>query len=599
MPRPRQLPWCACALAVTQAACTNPSGKGSDSRAAPEPEWPVGALVLDGVAVLDAAGAREDRALVLVGDEIWAEQAAGGPWPEDAEVLDRTGRWVVPALIDAHVHLSLGGTLGTVPPTLAANLEAHLAWGVLGVADLGGPEVLFDLRDHISAGELAGPRIFATGPFLTVAGSHPCEVHNDRDQCRFVDDDGTAAELVAALERADGLKVALADAAFTPWPTPRLDLGDLAEITAAARVPVFAHTDTPEDVADALDNGVAVLAHPVFSAPGAPPPNAPVTSTLGAFTATAALLDGDLLSDDLRHTPEAVREDWAAVAAAPELLGADWIRESEAWAEAGRANLESWHEQGVPIVAGSDAGYLFVPHGLGLHRELAALEALGMDPVDALVAATSAPAELLGWTDMGWVAPGMRADLLVLGSDPRETVAALRDIEDVYQGGRPVERPAPTGAGSEGTACLDTADCDTGLLCDPARWRCAPVCAEAGAVLDDCGAAACVAVDGADPVCRTLPACSLVDQDCSPEWYGENCVPVDINTNTCWPGGSATEGERCDWAGGVGGCAPGLYCSVIDATCYRYCEPGGDDCAPDQECQVQRYGGEDWFALCL
>lgn len=599
MPRPRQLPWCACALAVTQAACSASTDKSRDTGARSEIEWPTGALVLDGVAVLDASGAREGRALVLVGDEIWAERAAGGPWPEDAEVLDRSGRWVVPGLIDAHVHLSLSGALGTVPPTLAANLEAQLAWGVLGVADLGGPAVLFDLRDRIAAGELPGPRIFATGPFLTVAGSHPCEVHNDRDQCRFVDDDGSPGELVAELSRADGLKVALADAAFTPWPTPRLDLGDLAEISAAADAPIFAHTDTPEDVADALDNGVDVLAHPVFSAPGAPAPAAPVTSTLGAFMATAALLDGSLLTDDLGHTPEEVLADWEEVAAAPELLGAAWIRESEEWAEAAGSNLESWHDDGVLIVAGSDAGYLFVPHGLGLHRELAALEALGMDPVDALVAATAAPAELLGWTDMGWVAAGMRADLLVLGSDPRVTVAALRDIETVFQAGRPVERPSSSGTGTETTACLDTADCRAGLVCDTARWRCAPECAEAGAVLDDCGAAACVASESGDAVCRALPACSLVDQDCAPDWYAENCVPVDIDTNSCWPGGAASEGESCDWAGGIGGCAAGLYCSVVDGTCYRYCEPGGEDCAPEQDCVMQRYGGEDWFALCL
>lgn len=596
MPRLRQFRWAACAVAVTQAACAGGGSKGADDTGAPA--LPAGAVVLDRVHVLDAAGARRDRAVVVVGDLVYAEQDAGGPWPAGATVQDQAGRWLVPGLIDAHVHLYLSGALDEVEGTLPANLAAQLAWGVVGVVDLGAPEGIFDLRDRIASGGLDGPRIFATGPFLTVPGSHPCELVNDRDQCRFVGEDGSATALALALGRADGLKVALADAAFTPWPTPRLDLGDLASITAAAPGPVFAHVDTPTDAADARAQGVAVLAHPVFSTPAAPPPGLPVTSTLSAFHGPESLLSGALLAEDLRHTPAAVQADWEAVAARPALLGEAFRSAAADWAAAATANVESWLQQDVVVLAGSDAGYLFVPHGLGLHQELARLQALGLPPAAVLAMATAAPAALLGWDDLGFVGAGYRADLLLLDADPTADVAALRAIHEVWLGGRPVDRGGL--GGSTGAAlCLSSADCPADQACDPQTWACADRCAEPWAVLDDCGADACVESSTGEALCRAYADCGLVAADCTPAWYGETCVPVDIDTNRCWPGGLAEEGEACDWEGGLGGCGPGLYCSPVSGRCLRHCDPAAPDCAADQTCVVQQWEGEDWFALCL
>lgn len=580
------------------------SGAG-DTGTAPDP-LPAGAVVLDQVRVVDISGVREAAAVVLVGDLIWDVLPAGGPFPGAAEVQDLGGMTVLPGLIDAHVHLTLSGALSWVGPTLAENLEAQLAWGVVGVADLGGPPALLEVRRRLAEGSLRGPRLWVTGPMLTAVGSHPCELVVDEQMCRFVDGDGEAA--VAELPGADGRKVALADAAFSPWPTPRLDLGDLADITAAAAAagqPVVAHVDSLRDAQDAAAAGVGVLVHPVFGERVLDPaalPDLPMHTTLGAFLGTGALLAGDLLGDDLSATPAAVREDWRAVRADPGLLGAGWVDESAAWASDALASVRLAHGAGRELVAASDAGYLFVPHGLGLHRELEVLVAAGVAPLDALVAATDTPARLLGWDDMGQVAAGYRADLLVVAGNPAVDIRATRQIVAVYQAGSAVDS-VRAWAAPDPAVCVDDRDCGAGEACDFLDHTCRPSCAPVWDASGVCGPqSACFPQDGLTAgtgVCHAVRACDLLAQDCAPAWYGEACVPVDLDTARCWPSGPRLVGQACDALVPGLRCGPGAYCSAFTGTCIGLCDPEGVDTCAQGSCTAVSVGGAAWFGACL
>lgn len=597
-------------LVLTLGACGGPSDRGkSPSDTGPSPsevDLPSGAVVLDHVAVVDVDRQLADRAVVLVSDEVYAVLEAGGPWPPHAQVHDLPGHTVLPGLIDTHVHLFLDGTIATVPDHLLDNLSAQLAWGVVGVADLGASTAVYALRDRIERGEVEGPRIWATGPFVTVPGAHPCEAVHDPHHCRFIEEEGDGARFVAGdLAAADGIKLAVADAAFTPWPTPRIDAADIAEVAAAAHADgrlVVAHVDTPDDVADALDQGVDLLAHPPFDAPGAPVVSAPTTSTLSAFAGTPDLLDGDLLDDDLRSTPADVRAEWAAVADAPSAyLSAAWRSESVSWQTAAQANVAAAIAAKAPVLAGSDAGYLFVPHGLGLHRELEALVDAGMTPLEAIAAATAAPADLLGWTDLGRVDAGYRADLLVVAGDPTVDIRATRAIHSVWLAGVAVEpRAAEVRVTGDGGACLSASDCPPGEGCDRFAHTCQPLCA---AAFDPfaCGpSTACLPADLLEeepPVCVELEDCDLIAQDCAPEWYGDNCVPVDLDTNRCWPSGPRLPGETCAWDDPALFCARGGFCSQLDGTCYALCDP--TDPAACAGCTEVSVDGEGWFGLCL
>jgi hypothetical protein len=76
-------------------------------------------------------------------------------------------------------------------------------------------------------------------------------------------------------------------------------------------------------------------------------------------------------------------------------------------------------------------------------------------------------------------------------------------------------------------------------------------------------------------------------------------VPVDLDTNRCWPAGPAAEGDACSWTDINLGCAAGLFCSWIDSRCYRLCDPALPPEAGCAACVEQTAEGQGWFGLCL
>ena len=93
---------------------------------------------------------------------------------------------------------------------------------------------------------------------------------------------------------------------------------------------------------------------------------------------------------------------------------------------------------GVPVLAGSDAGNPATFHGISLIRELELLAQAGMPLTELLRSATSRPADRLGQSTLGRIAPGAVADLVVLGGDPSVSVDAYRKVVSVYLGGRKI-----------------------------------------------------------------------------------------------------------------------------------------------------------------
>lgn len=571
-----------------------------------------------GVTVVDGFGRSGPVDLCLAEGVVAAIVEVGTEVPDGVE--DRRGGFVVPGLVDSHVHLAHAGTTELVGDMMDYNLRATLAAGVTFVVDVGGPTSIFALRDRLAADPgVPSPRIFATGPFLTAAGSHPCESLPDPDLCVFVDAESAAALAEDLRARgADGLKVAVADAAFTPWgATPRLDLAALDAI-AAVGLPVFAHVDTDEDVLDALAHGADILAHPPFAGPiGAEALAAAagadaVHTTVSAFAMVGDLIDGSFAVDDPDLLiAEAVAANWSSVRDDPGQLLDGWVEESAGWAAGARENLSALLAAGAVVVPGSDAGYWFVPHGWALHRELRELEALGVPTIEILRMATWDARQALGQRG-GRVAVGEPADLLLLSSDPEANLAALESPEQIWLAGVPWHRSElltvdrlPDGIAAEGAPCLAPADCASGA-CDALSHACAAACAPPGVDVNDCGPDAwCRSASATSSdetgVCRDEPPCDLYAQDCTPGVYGMACLPYDADNNGCWFGGPRTVGERCSPASAATSCVPGLHCSPIDARCYRLCDPDGDKvCEGFTRCEVvETSEGTSWFGLCL
>lgn len=578
--------------------------------------WPSTAVVLRDVTVVDVDGARGPVTVVWSPDDgriAWVG-ADPGPAPPDADELDLPGTTVVPGLIDAHVHLFLSGTSSPVGDTLQSAIVAQLARGVTSVVDVGGPlPTSVDLRGLLEAqGSLS---VKVTGPMLTTLGSHPCETLRDPSFCAFAatEAEGEAVALDHAALGTDGLKAALADAAFTPWPTPRLEPATLGAAAAATPGPVVVHVDTVHDAVDALDAGADQLAHPVFGDRLEPDDAADlalragaVHTTLGAFAGTLDLLEGRTPLDAPELHP-AIAASWAADAY-PGLFDPDWLAGSEAWLAQAEASVLGLHAAGARLLPASDAGYLYVPHGMGLHLELERLEALGLPRDELLAGVTAEAADVWGWSDRGRVQAGLRADLLVVDGDPLATLAVLRDPVHVVVGGV-VHTPAqllaeglPVG---DAAVCLDEGTCPGDGVCDRLEHTCGSACTVDRWPEDPtCGADAyCAWADGAAPplVCRSPRACDPYAADSCGPFYDERCVPYDLDTFACEPAGARQVGQTCV-AAGEGSCAAGLYCSPIDARCYTFCDPAEgatQAVCGAARCEPQRVGTATWFGLCL
>ncbi len=565
-----------------------------------EVAWPEQGVVLDNVTVFDALTHAEEQAVVVSGGEIWAVLPADQAWPEQLEVRELAGHTVIPGLIDSHVHLSYSGAPWWAGDTVAENLRATLQWGVTAVVDLGGPQWSLSLRDRVNAGELVGPRIQATGPFLTALGSHPCETNLD-PLCIFVDGDGAQKAQAQVALGSDRIKVALAEEGIeTLW--PRLDPTDLADIASVASTVV--HVASPEDWVDAQAAGAVDLAHTPFSSPltaaQASLAIASVSTTVAANEGLIRVVDGGLSEAEWATVPSAVAESWALVEGRPSLVSAGWPAAARTWSEQTRENLAILHDNGAPIVAGSDAGYYFVPHGSALHRELEVLVDAGLSEQEALAAATWLPAQTWGWTDLGLVAEGYTADLVVLASDPHAEIGRTRDIVTVYVAGEvPLEK---TWQSKGGPFCLDDRDCGAGSACDGVDHLCLDACEIPWAISGQCDSESwCRPQDGyfgdIEGVCTAEADCDLYAQDCD-AFYDQACIPRDIDSNACLQAGPRVPGEACDWDNPALRCEAGSTCSVVSGVCLEICDPDAADTCGVGRCRTQFAGGSPWFGLC-
>jgi imidazolonepropionase-like amidohydrolase len=114
--------------------------------------------------------------------------------------------------------------------------------------------------------------------------------------------------------------------------------------------------------------------------------------------------------------------------------------------DAALASVSALHQAGIPVLAGTDTNYpdpqldgtllsAYTGHGITLHHELALLVRAGLSAAEALAAATSVPARLFGLTDRGRIAPGLRADLLLVDGDPCAEITDTRNIVAVWRSG--------------------------------------------------------------------------------------------------------------------------------------------------------------------
>jgi imidazolonepropionase-like amidohydrolase len=395
-----------------------------------------GAHLFTGGRVADADGTRRadvavvDGEIAAVADPETVENAVDGVDDGDLERVDASDRVVAPGLIDAHVHVMMDGRPDVSTAVsdsdyaasyrAASNLDAAVSAGVTTVRDLGSRGTLaLDAGEAVADGALDGPRVLACGRNVIMTGGHGNWFGREAD--------GPAEVRKAAREQlkagADVLKCmatggVLTEGAVTGAPelTPE-ELDAFTDAAAPTDTPTAAHAHGEEGIKNAVEAGISSVEHGTFMDREA----AEMMAERGTYwVPTASALRGIV--------------DNGVEAGIPE----DAVTKAEDAADRFDGAWDHALEAGVSIAMGTDAGTPF-NFFADIPQEMAYMVDYGLSPERALEAATVNAADLLGLDDVGRVAEGYRADLVLLDADPNEDVTAWQDPEAVFARGERVE----------------------------------------------------------------------------------------------------------------------------------------------------------------
>lgn len=356
--------------------------------------------------------------------------------PADYEVVDGGGGTLMPGLIDAHTHV-FGDARRDAP-----------RFGVTTLVDMFSDPAGLPAARRERASTAATDRadLWSAGRLATAPGGHGTQFGIEVDPLSAPADAPAWVE-ARREEGSDFIKVVRED--FHVYggeaSLPSLDAATAAAVVDAAHAAglrAVVHASARDAAHEALSAGADGLVHVFQDVPAdgefvalARGRGAFVIPTLSVVAAFAGEPAG--LEADARLSPWLAAEQREGLAArlhagppVPHLLAN------------ARESVRRLHAAGVRLLAGTDAPNPGTAHGASLHGELAWLVSAGLTPREALVAATSAPADAFGLADRGRIAPGQRADLVLVEGDPTTDITATRAIVAVWKNGARIDRRA-------------------------------------------------------------------------------------------------------------------------------------------------------------
>ena len=406
----------------------------------------IGATVFDGTSPLP----QPDQVIIVRNDKIEAiGSRAEVDVPRRMRTVDLTGKFIVPGLIDGHVHLQRW----TLPRFLAA--------GVTSVRDVHGPfDSIIALREQANLGSLTSPRIFSAGAMIDAApatysdafvigGANEARKAVDKLAVTGVDYVKTYTRITPELMRAIvdeaqtfGLRVTahlgLIDAVTAGdmgvrsiehmSGVPEATVSNNAALFAAHREGFFPGWTAFEKAWAGLDStAMARVAEKLVAARVIIVPTLVLHETLSRLDDVAIMQDSSL-----RVVPDSEISRWNV----PGMVArAGWTAADFSDFRASRPNedlfVRIYRASGGKVVAGTDAANQLIVPGQSLIRELELLVQAGFSNTDALFAATRDAALLLGADSLGALVPGRKADLVILARDPLTDIGNLRSIQQV------------------------------------------------------------------------------------------------------------------------------------------------------------------------
>lgn len=357
--------------------------------------------------------------------------------PADADVVDVSGKYIMPGLINAHGHV--GATVGLDAngeysrANLLRQLSLYARYGITTVFSLGGDEDAgFRLRNAQFTQDLDRARLYVAG--TVVSGNDESTIRQRVNQ---------NADLGA-----DFIKTRLDDnlGATQKLPKPLFDA--LVDQAHLRRLPVAVHLFYLEDAKYMLDAGADLIAHSIRDLPVDDEFITRVRErevcyipTLTREVSTFVYEDVPDFFSDPYFLKEADSEVLAELQTPERMSRMASSRSAQLYKqglEVALGNVASLHAADVPIAMGTDTGPPARFQGYFEHLELQLMVEAGMSPLDALRSATGVAAQCMGMSDIGTLEPGNWADFAILDSNPAADILNTRTIQQVYIAGNRV-----------------------------------------------------------------------------------------------------------------------------------------------------------------
>ncbi|UIO40916.1 amidohydrolase family protein [Brevibacillus brevis] len=398
------------------------------------------------------------RYVVVKGESIIS---VGGDIPADATIIDGENATLMPGLIDAHVHTSIGGLRDALKFGVTTELEMN------GDFTKRGREIQLKNVNGVAD-------VRSAGTAITAPGGHPDELLPDGDEIpefvlkeleKLSEEDREAMLAAYAHDHeeipqvttveeaikhvhtqvengADYIKIMIEEG--TVMGAPGLPvLSDEILKTAVTEAHKFdklviAHVLTARSSQEAIDLGVDGLGHLFIDRPEYTSELVNSIASSGAFVTPCLVLNSSIIGNpasELANDPRVhskLSPDWI------DILNSSFNTFPQGNMENSFKNVMDLHRAGVDILVGTDVAPVPIPslgglaHGASVHHEMQLLVKAGFTPIEALQSATSKPARCFGLVDRGRIAEGARADLILVNGDPITNISDTLSIKAVW-----------------------------------------------------------------------------------------------------------------------------------------------------------------------
>jgi len=383
-------------------------------------------------------------------------------FPDEAERIDGSNKTLLPGLIDSHVHVFSAGEKDLLPPSPENIAQAFLYAGITTALIAAGFDEATDLSQSARDGKVLAPHLYTGGPGLTSPNGHPIPflkfllpwpirwfavrsvvTANSAEEAR------QKTKHIAEKFNSEFLQITYND---LPPGSTHLSLEALeASIIEAKNLNIRPMVDTiiPSESLEAAEAGAELLVHipqhGILSDDQVSrllELNVPVVTTINLVSASHELAKKGPTELEKLMIDKNVLDKWQKEPAWNLPGFFEEIDTSyEKNAMDARENFRRLLSAGIPIMIGTDSGVPGVFPGSSIHRELNTVVDLGMTPIQALAAATSLPASFLDPNgSYGRIAPGQRADMLLVLGDPSINIADISNIEKVFLEGVELNR---------------------------------------------------------------------------------------------------------------------------------------------------------------